>query len=211
MSSEHKVEITKENINLYLQSVAKEYRKLGGKSMPAEMVLIGGASVLINYGFRGTTRDIDALIHASSIMKDAIRRVSDQYGLPADWLNADFMQTDSYTTKLWQYASYYRTYANVLTVRTVAAEYLIAMKLQSGRRYKHDMSDVLGILEEHRKSGDPITPERIQKAFADLYGDSAVLSDYARTFMEQTMRDGDYAKLYTSISNEEEKAKEENK
>ena len=122
MSSEHKVEITKENINLYLQAVAKEYRKLGGKSMPAEMVLIGGASVLINYGFRGTTRDIDALIHASSIMKDAIRRVSDQYGLPADWLNADFMQTDSYTTKLWQYASYYRTYANVLTVRTVAAE-----------------------------------------------------------------------------------------
>jgi len=48
MSSEHKVEMTKENINLYLQAVAKEYRKLGGKSMPAEMVLIGGASVLIN-------------------------------------------------------------------------------------------------------------------------------------------------------------------
>ena len=66
MSSEKQFEFTKENIDLYLKEVAKEYRKQAGKKMPAELVLIGGASVLINYGFRNMTTDIDALIQAAS-------------------------------------------------------------------------------------------------------------------------------------------------
>ena len=41
MSSEH-VEFTKDNIDLYLKEVAKEYRKQVGKGMPAELILIGG-------------------------------------------------------------------------------------------------------------------------------------------------------------------------
>ena len=80
--SERKIEFTKENIDIYLKELAKEYRKLVGKGTPAELVLIGGASVLINYGFRDMTTDIDALIHAASSMKDAINRVGDRFDLP---------------------------------------------------------------------------------------------------------------------------------
>ncbi len=47
-----------------------------------EIVLIGGAAVLANYGFRDMTYDIDAIIQASSSMKDAINKVSDEMGLP---------------------------------------------------------------------------------------------------------------------------------
>ena len=43
---------TKENLDSYLKELAKEYRKLNGKTMPAEIILIGGPSVLANYGFR---------------------------------------------------------------------------------------------------------------------------------------------------------------
>lgn len=75
MLSKHGIEFTKDNIDLYLKELAKEYRKLVGKGMSAELILIGGASVLINYGFRNMTTDIDALIRASSGMKDAIDRV----------------------------------------------------------------------------------------------------------------------------------------
>ena len=139
--------------------------------MPAELILIGGASVLINYGFRNMTTDIDALIRAASSMKDAINRVGARFGLPTGWLNADFENTDSYTPKLDEFSVYYRTYSNVLKIRTVAAEYLIAMKLRSGRQYKSDLSDVLGILAEHEKRGTPITMEQIRKAVTDLYGD----------------------------------------
>lgn len=40
---------TKENLDQYLKELAKEFRKRNGKSVPAEIILIGGASVLINY------------------------------------------------------------------------------------------------------------------------------------------------------------------
>ncbi|MVB10276.1 hypothetical protein CAFE_09580 [Caprobacter fermentans] len=31
---------TRENLDFYLRELAKEYRKLGGKNMPAEVILI---------------------------------------------------------------------------------------------------------------------------------------------------------------------------
>ena len=196
MSSEKQFEFTKENIDLYLKEVAKEYRKQVGKKMPAELVLIGGASVLFNYGFRNMTTDIDALIQAASAMKEAINRVGDRHGLPNGWLNADFTNTDSYSAKLSQFSVYYKTYANIVTIRTVVAEYLIAMKLRSGRQYKSDLSDILGVLAEHEKRGTPITMEQIRKAVDDLYGDWESLPETSQAFIGNVMEDGRFEALY---------------
>ena len=154
---------TRENLDFYLRELAKEYRKLGGKNMPAEVILIGGASILANYGFRNMTDDMDAIISASSAIKDAINHVGDKYGLPNGWLNTDFVRTKSYTPKLIEYSVYYKTFSGVLTVRTVSAEYLIAMKLKSGRRYKNDISDVVGIISEHNAKGKPLAFAQIEK------------------------------------------------
>ena len=91
---------TRENLDTYLKDLAKEFRKRNGTAMPAEIILIGGAAVLLNYGFRDSTTDIDAIIRASSSMKDAINHVGDKHSLPNGWLNADFMRTGSYSPKL---------------------------------------------------------------------------------------------------------------
>ena len=206
MPSENRIEFTKENLDTYLKEVAREYRRLAGKSMPAELILIGGASILINYGFRGMTTDIDALIFASSAMEDAILRVEEKYGLPHGWLNADFTRTESYTPKLKEYSVYYRQYANVLTLRTVSAEYLIAMKLRSGRQYKNDLSDVLGILAEHEKRGTPLTMEQIKRAVADLYGDWNALPEKSQRFIQDVMNDGHFDALYQQVSTSEQDA-----
>ena len=208
MSSDHRFEFTKENIDLYLRELAKEYRRYVGKGIPAELILIGGASILINYGFRDMTTDVDALIQAASGMKEAINRVGDRYDLPNGWLNADFKNTDSYTPKLIQYSAYYRTYSNILTIRTVSAEYLIAMKLKSGRQYKSDLSDVLGILAEHQKRGTPIGLEQIQKAVSDLYGEWDAISKNSQAFIENAMQDGHFTELYSKIAAGEEETKE---
>ena len=69
---------------------AKEYRRLGGKKMPAEMIIVGGAPIILNYGFRNMTTDIDTILYASSIMKEAINHVEDTMGLYRGWLNEDF-------------------------------------------------------------------------------------------------------------------------
>ena len=207
MSSENSNYFTKENLNTYLKELGKEYKKINGKSMPAEIILIGGAAILANYGFREMTTDVDAVIHAVSSMKEAVNHVGDKYNLPNGWLNADFMKTDSYSSKLDQYSVYYREFSNVLTVRTVSAEYLIAMKLCSGRKYKKDLSDVIGILAEHEKRGEPITMGRIDKAVTDLYGSWEKISEDSKNFIQESMEKGNFEKAYAEISAEETKAK----
>ena len=103
-------------------------------------------------------------------MKEAINHVGERYGLPNGWLNADFTNTDSYPAKLSQFSVYCKIYANIVTIRMVTAEYLIAMKLRSGRQYKSYLSDILGILAKHEKRRAPIPMEQIRKAVTDLYG-----------------------------------------
>ena len=199
---------TKENLDTYLKELAKEFRRLNGKSMPAEIVLVGGAAILTNYGFRDMTTDIDAVIHAASSMKDAINHVGDKFDLPNGWLNADFVHTGSYSPKLDEFSVYYKSFYGVLSVRTIAAEYLIAMKLRSGRKYKNDLSDVVGILAEHEKKGAPITFEKIDAAVNNLYGGWNSFPEDSKPFIEDALNSGDFENVYASVKNDEIESKD---
>lgn len=203
MSSEAHNYFTKDNLDAYLKELAKEYRKRNGKNMPAEIILIGGAAILANYGFRDMTTDVDAIIHASSAMKDAINYVGDKFGLPNGWLNADFMKTASYSSKLDQHSVYYKTYSNVLIVRTVAAEYLIAMKLRSGRKYKNDLSDIIGIMAEHEKQATPITKQMISAAVCALYGAWDCIPQDSQEYINDVLNAKNYEEMYISVVDEE--------
>lgn len=199
---------TKENLDLYLKELAKEFRKLNGKIMPAEITLIGGASVLANYGFREQTYDMDAIIEASSAMKEAINHVGDKFDLPNGWLNTDFVHTKSYTPKLLEHSVYYRTYSNVLTIRTISSEYLVAMKLMSGRAYKNDLSDVVGILMEQQNAGSPLTYDQIGKAVTELYGGWDAVPSGSKEFIQQAFGKQDYAEFYKIVRNNEKNNRE---
>lgn len=198
---------TKENLDLCLRELAKAYRKLNGKTMPAEVILIGGASILINYGFRNSTYDMDAVILSSSAMKQAINQVGDKLGLPNGWLNTDFMKTTSYSPKLAEHSEYYKTFSNLLEVRTVTGEYMVAMKLMAGRKYKNDLSDVIGILKTHRDKGSPLTLEKIKIAVTELYGDWSALPDASAEFIEQALE----KENYNTAFEETRKSEAENK
>lgn len=119
---------TRENLDSYLMELAKEFRKKNGSRMPAEIILMGGASILINYGFREMTYDMDAIIKSSGAMRDAINTVGDRLGLPIGWLNTDFVHTNSYTPRLAEHSKYYKTFANILQIRTVLDEYSLLIK-----------------------------------------------------------------------------------
>ena len=66
MSADNHNTFNKDKLDLYLKELAKEYKKTAGKNMPAEIILIGGAAILANYGFREITTDVDAYIKAVS-------------------------------------------------------------------------------------------------------------------------------------------------
>ncbi len=203
----HEVPFTKENVDGYLKELAKEFRKLNGSQVPAEIILIGGAAVLINYGFREMTYDMDAIIQASSSMKDAINHVGDRMGLPNGWLNTDFMKTPSYTNKLIQYSQYYKTFSHVLKIRTVSAEYLVVMKLMAGRQYKNDLSDVVGILIEQKKNGKEILLEHIKSAANKLYDGYNNLPEVSRSFIQSVYETENLEALYKQIREDEKQNK----
>jgi hypothetical protein len=200
--------ITRDRLNEYLKDLGKEFRRLNGVKTKAEIVLIGGAAILAKYGFRDLTYDVDAIIVASSAMKDAINRVGDKHRLPHGWLNTDFRRTASFSDKLVAVSVYYRTFSNILTVRTVAAEYLLAMKLMSGRRYKNDLSDIVGILWEHQKSGEPLSREAVESAFRVLYGADTVIPETSLKLLDTVFADGDYRALYQHARENELESKE---
>ncbi len=207
MSTENTTIFKKENLDLYLKELSKEYKKLVGRNMPAEIILIGGAAIIENYGFRDMTTDVDAVISAASAMKDAINHNGDRFDLPNGWLNADFQKTGSYSSKLFQHSSFYRTFNQVLNVRAVTGEYLIAMKLRAFRQYKNDLSDIVGVLAEHEKRGDPMTFDRIEKAVTDLYGSWADFPAGAKDFIVNTLSARNYEKAYELVRQNEKEAK----
>ena len=79
------------------------------------------------------------------------------------------------------------------------------MKLRSGRQYKNDLSDILGILAEHEKRRDPLTMIRIRNAYNDLYGDWDMLPESSRLFIENAMNGGHFEELYEEMITEEQK------
>ena len=51
MLSDNSNVFTKDNLDTYLKELAKEFRKVNGRHTPAEIILIGGAAILLNYGY----------------------------------------------------------------------------------------------------------------------------------------------------------------
>lgn len=185
---------TKDHMDRCLKELAREFRKKS--KFPVEIILVGGASILINYGFREMTYDMDAIIHSSYEMKDTINTVGDKLGLPTGWLNTDFTKTSSYTPRLVQYSKYYKTFSDFMQIRTVTSEYLVAVKLMAGRQYKNDLSDIVGILIEQEEQGDPLSLDRIKKAVVDLYDSYDRIPQNSRTLIESIYEKEDIGTFY---------------
>lgn len=169
----NQTEFSKESIDIYLRKLSKVYKKLSAGRMPAEIILVGGSAIAVNYSFRQSSTDIDAIIQAPDVMRDAICRIRDEENLPSNWINSDFTKTASFSPMLRLYSKHYRTFSNIVEIRTITGAFLIAMKMRSGRIYKHDLSDIIGILiEENEKRENPINLTEIRDACEKLYGES---------------------------------------
>lgn len=146
--------------------------------------MVGGSSILLNYTYRDTTTDIDCYDAQGLLMNDLIDKITSKYELQNGWIN-----TDSYTDRLFMYSTYYATYSNVLEIRTIKGKYLIAMKMKSAREYKHDLSDICGIINEVNKNNECIALEEIKQAIIELYGSIATVDKDIINLVERILSD----------------------
>ena len=107
-----------------------------------------------------------------------------------------------------EYSKYYKTFANVLQIRTVSSEYLVAMKLMAGRQYKNDLSDIVGVLIEQEERNEPLTFEKIQKAIIDLYDSYSRIPEDSRVFIEAVYKKADLHSFYKQCRELEQENKD---
>ena len=173
------------------------------KKAKGEIVIIGGAAIIANYGFRCMSEDVDSIFYTESFLKDAILSVARKNNLPDNWLNQDFIKTRSYSNKIGKYAKPYKTFSYCITYKIIDREYLIAMKLASFRKYKNDISDIIGILITEYERNNEITLEQIKQAVINLYGYYDYIGNEAIEFIEKTMSNSKYLSMYNSSINDE--------
>ena len=120
--------------NLRFLSDVLEQRGIQG-----EIVLYGGAAMMLAFDARQATRDVDAVFKPEQLVQEAAHDVSIQYGAPLGWLNdavAAFVSDREDLRFLMEFSH--------LRIYHAAPEYLLAMKCMSMRvgRGDKDLFDI---------------------------------------------------------------------
>lgn len=140
--------ITLESANLPITDRAFELlnEKLADNGLNLDITCAGGF-VLQTLGIRATM-DVDAFYNASSRIESIINSVGEELGIndneeDENWLNNSIANMNREPSN--QYRELYRSYSN-LNVYMVKPEYLIGMKLNSGR--EKDFKDVSLLIQK---------------------------------------------------------------
>ena len=199
--------IDKVKLDNYFNELAKIYKKKSHGYI-FEFILVGGASILVNYNFRDVTNDIDAYYLPSADIKDAIKIVSEKFGIDSKWINNDFQKTKSYSNKLSEFSTFYKSYKEIINVRTIKDEYLIAMKLMSGRIYKNDISDIIGIIISNKNNGKDVTYDMIDKSIKNLYGSWDGVDKDIIKILDDILSTNNLEELYNKTISEEQNSRQ---
>lgn len=119
----------KQDIEKYLRMLGLELQKQG---LTLEILLLGGAVMLIEVGNRKSTNDIDAYFASDyNAISEAIAIVARREGLTPEWLNDDaaivvHQVKPPKSQKLW------KAFPG-LHVYTSSLDYVLALKLHAGR------------------------------------------------------------------------------
>ncbi len=119
--------------------------ELASRNVKGEICLFGGTVMVLAYGARLATKDVDAIFQPAQIVREASRKVAEQTGLPENWLNdavKGYISANHETVEdnLPQFPN--------LHLVMPTAEYLLAMKCLASRveSIKHEGGDVKDII-----------------------------------------------------------------
>ena len=164
----------RENIEEYLEALAKEIKKAGvGKH---RILIVGGAAMAIKCQDGRSTVDIDICFREQNKLYSCCQVVAGEYGLPEDWINADVMHSDSFSYALFDNAELYKVFEGVLEVYVANDIDLYCMKIVSFR--PKDIQD-MEVLSERLKKME-VSKNDVITNFRKLYGDEFYLRNDSR-------------------------------
>jgi hypothetical protein len=167
------VTLSANDIRQAFDALSSELQAVGERG---EIVVLGGAALVLLFGARETTKDVDAyfLAPVGSEMRAAVAKVAEQLRLPEDWLNDG---AKGFLVGLTIGAVLYES--EFLLARAVSTEQLLAMKLAAWRD-AIDRGDarlllgkMSGSMEEVWEALKPLVPplqlDKAWYAFQDLW------------------------------------------
>lgn len=160
-----------------LEALAALAQELERRGSSAQLLVVGGAAVVLLYGARDSTKDVDAISLRPSeqaLVRSAAEAVAPALGLPEDWLN------DGAKGYLHGIAPGEVLFAQPgLVVQAAAPAQLLAMKLTAWRD-DLDIDDARLLLSQLQGERDEVWEQiepflvpgrelKAQYAFADLW------------------------------------------
>ncbi|KMY22921.1 hypothetical protein SAMN05421878_10827 [Actinobaculum suis] len=119
-------DFTREDFAGLFSELAEVLKSAGHR---AQIFVVGGAAMALAYDEERTTRDVDALFTNTGATRQAALVVARRHGLPNDWLNdaakGFLLGNDPAPKTIFEFEN--------LIVQVASAEYLLSMKLMSGR------------------------------------------------------------------------------
>lgn len=76
--------ISEKEILKYLKELSN---KLGEKNLKGEILLFGGAAMVLAFNARPSTKDVDAIFHPKKEIYEISKEIARKYKLPEEWLN----------------------------------------------------------------------------------------------------------------------------
>jgi hypothetical protein len=128
------------NIDTVISAFEVMGEYLRERELLGEIAIYGGTAILLQFDWRKTTEDVDAIIRTNEregAVKDAIAYAALRLGLPDDWLNTfvgGFTPETEPDAFFSTYGTYPRGSAAGLRVFLARPEYLCAMKLKALHR-----------------------------------------------------------------------------
>jgi hypothetical protein len=119
--------LSKQDIEDLLSQLSE---KLGQRGLKAEICLVGGAVMVLAFGSRESTHDLDGVFAPKAEVLTCVAEVGAERKLPEDWLNKGvegFLATNSEFI-----SDGMRQYSN-LSIKRASTEYMFAMKAMSAR------------------------------------------------------------------------------
>lgn len=168
-----------------LTELATEYDKTSGE--PLTVLIVGGSAAIFHFDFKKDTKDIDiVLAKASPIFDECNQIISNRFDVLIDDLTFEVRENNpAHFEKIILEETFpLDIKSKRLSFRVCNKKMLFGCSLHWFRRYKHHVSNILAMLIEERKKGNPLSANDLENYFEEIYAGCVSLSDEVKEFLK---------------------------